>query len=352
MSRETLSHLNTNTLIGNTDARGTAWHYRAEEQGQESNHYPGPIPVADVERRLFHWTAVSRRVAVETPVDASRSASSSDYGTTHWQPLEDRQAICRDDTGAVMGIFAPGYQMHQYREWLLTTVADILDDDLCISSAGVLRGGAVAWVEVSVPESITTPEGVVFRPNLLATTSFDGSIATTFKRTVTDVVCDNTREAALAEDGQDYRVKHSRNSMARLGDARQALALVHTMAEDFAAEVAQLCATTVTDSQWDRFLDAYVRTRDRRTDQPLHGRALTLARNRREALDRLYRRDPRVHPWAGTAHGVLQAVNTWEHHESTVRGSSRADRNMLRTVTGGFAELDRLTLRTLQGVLG
>ena len=65
MSRETLHSLNTNTLIGNTNARGTAWHYRAEDQGEESNHYPGSIPVRDVERRLFDWEAVSRRVAVE-----------------------------------------------------------------------------------------------------------------------------------------------------------------------------------------------------------------------------------------------------------------------------------------------
>src|SRR5512132_2160902 len=69
MSKETLRHLNTNTLIGNTDQRGTAWHYRAEEQGEESNHYPGPIPVEDVERRLFHWRAESRPVAVEIPAD-------------------------------------------------------------------------------------------------------------------------------------------------------------------------------------------------------------------------------------------------------------------------------------------
>lgn len=106
-----------------------------------------------------------------------------------------------------MGVFTPGNAMHQYDQWLLTTVANVLDDDLSISSAGLLRGGAVAWVEVSVPESITTPEGVVFRPNLLATTSFDGSIATTFKRTVTDVICDNAREAALGEKGQTYKVK-------------------------------------------------------------------------------------------------------------------------------------------------
>jgi len=51
-----------------------------------------------------------------------------------------------------------------------------LDDNLSISSAGLLRN-RVAWVEVSVPDNITTPEGVVFRPNPLATTSFDGSLA-------------------------------------------------------------------------------------------------------------------------------------------------------------------------------
>ena len=33
MSRETLQHLNTHTLIGNTDQRGHAWHYRAVDQG-------------------------------------------------------------------------------------------------------------------------------------------------------------------------------------------------------------------------------------------------------------------------------------------------------------------------------
>ena len=78
--------------------------------------------------------------------------------------VDGRQAICRSDdsTGAVMGIFGPGYTRHQYREWLLSTVADLLDDDLAISSAGLLRGGAVAWVEVAMPETITTPEGVAF----------------------------------------------------------------------------------------------------------------------------------------------------------------------------------------------
>jgi phage/plasmid-like protein (TIGR03299 family) len=351
MSKETLEHLNTHTLIGNTDQRGTAWHYRAEHQGDESNHYPGPIPVADVQQRLFHWTAQSRRLAVEVPGAVHTMTHLDDDGSpARWNLIEHRQGITRSDNQHLMGIFAVGYQMHQYDQWLLGTVAAILDDDLAISSAGLLRDGAIAWVEVSVPDSITTPEGVTFRPNLLATTSFDGSIATTFKRTVTDTVCDNTRELALAEKGQQLKVKHSRHSHLKLGDARDALALVHTLGDEFAAEVAELCRIEVTQAQWVRFLDLHVPTGDD-TGSKLAGRSLTMAENKRSTLNKLYEHDLRVAPWAGTAHGVLQAVNTFEHHEATVRGSGRAERNMLRTVTGDFGQLDRSTWDTLDRVL-
>lgn len=351
MSRESLAHLNTHTLIGNTDHRGMAWHFRAGLQGDEPNHYPGPIPVEDVRRRLFNWQAASRPVGVELPATYETMTHLDESGAPmRWQRIADRQAICRDDNHQVLGLFASGYVMHQYQEWLVTTVADILDDDLAVSSAGLLRGGAVAWVEVSVPESITTPEGVEFRPNLLATTSFDGSIATTFKRTVTDVVCDNTREAALAEKGQTFKVKHSRNSAAQLAPARQALAMVHHVADDFAAEVAKLCAISVPDLTWERFLAAYVPTRQA-DGTALSRRAQFMAERKRESLQRLYRHDARVAPWAGTAHGVIQAVNTYEHHEATVRGSTRADRNMLRTVTGEWGKLDRAAYDVLERVL-
>src|SRR4051794_22090519 len=62
--------------------------------------------------------------------------------------------------------------------------------------------------------------------------------------------------------------------------------------------------------------------------------ALTMADRKRDTLQRLYRHDSRVAPWAGTAHGVVQATNTYAHHEAIVRGADRAERNMLKTITG------------------
>ena len=335
MSQESIDWLNKNTLIGFTDQRGRAWHYRAADQGAEPNHYPGPVPVADVARRLFGWDAVTGPLTTTLLTD--------DGVTTITDP--DRKVVIRPDTQAILGVFATGYKIHQYREWLLTKVANLLDDSLAIGSAGLLRGGAVGWVSVEVPETITTPEGVAFRPNLLACTSLDGSLSTTFARVVTNVVCDNTMSAALAERGQRVKIKHTRHSELEVGKARDALALVHTTAEDFAAEVKALCETTVTDRQWQQFLDAH-------TPLPADpGRSRTIASTKRDALARLYATDVRVAPWAGTAWGVVQAVNTFTHHEAVIRGAGRAERNMLRAVTGDTDALDRGTLDTLRAVL-
>ena len=347
MSAETAQWLNTQTLIGFTSKRGHAWHYRAEAQGDEPNHYPGPIPVPDVARRLFAWDAVSRPVLVSLPTDDLAAADDIDEDgqATRYVPVPGRQAVIRSDTGAVLGLFSDGYAIHQYREWLLETVASILDDSLSVGSAGLLKDGAVAWVSVEVPDTITTPEGVAFRPNLLACTSHDGSLATTFQRVVTNVVCDNTMSAALAEPGQRVKVRHSRYSKLRLGEARQALAIVHMIADDFAADVARLTATTVTDRQWATFLDAHAPV----PAEP--GRSRTIAERKRATLGRLWNHDARVSPWRGTAWGVVQAVNTYVHHEQTVRGAERAERNMLRAVDGGVDQLDTATLATLHTVL-
>jgi len=44
-------------------------------------------------------------------------------------------------------------------------------------------------------------------------------------------------------------------------------------------------------------------------------------------------------------------VNTYVHHEQTVRGAARAERNMLRAVDGGIDHLDTTTLTTLRRIL-
>jgi phage/plasmid-like protein (TIGR03299 family) len=342
MSAETSEWLNTKTLIGYTEKRGNAWHYREEHQGAESNHYPQAIPVPDVLRRLFDFEVVERPLYIPD-------------GNGGFSEVPGRKAMVTDDTNEVMGVFKGGYLGHQYPEWLLDGPANLISTskgDLGIGSAGLLKNRAVAWVSIEVPDTITTPEGIDFRPNLLACTSFDGSMATTYKRVVTAVVCDNTLAAGLSEGGQVFRIKHSSGSGVKLAEARQALAIIHTVADEFAKEVARLATWKVATREFDLLLDAMVPVPEIPAGKT-SSRGYTLATTKQDELRKLYNNDVRVTPWKGTALGVLQAFNTYEHHVANRRGGAhRAQVNMLRAVDGTTAAADGLVLATLAEVVG
>lgn len=328
MSKESSKWLNTRTLIGYVLNRGKAWHYREEDQGAESNHYDGAIPVDDVLRRLFNFTVEEQPIFV--------------LGDSGFSEIPDRKAMVTSDTSDVLGIFKSGYQGHQYSEWLIDNVSTLLDGELGIGSAGLLRNRAQAWVSVEVGESIQTPEGMEFRPSLLACTSFDGTLATIYKRVCQIVVCDNTRDAALGEVGQQYKLKHTRYSNLAIADAREALAIVYSMADDFAAEVARLADWKVSKTAWEKMLDLVV---------PLpaeKGRAMTIAEGKRSEIIHLYRADERCAPWEGTALGVVQAFNTWTHHYASVRkGMPRFLRNMENVADGSMGKADAEILAKL-----
>jgi phage/plasmid-like protein (TIGR03299 family) len=159
-------------------------------------------------------------------------------------------------------------------------------------------------------------------------------------------VCDNTRSAALGETGQQIKIKHTKNSELKLADAREALELVHDVADEVAAEIKALCEIEVSDAQWFDFLDAFSPV-----DLSKSKGAQTMADNKREQLTAMYRFDKRAATWRGTAFGVVQAVDTWTQHESIVRGQTRAEKNMMSVITGAITKTDRQALDALKLVL-
>lgn len=340
MSKETMSHLNTQVLIGFTDQRGTAWHYKKDEQGAEPNHYPAAIPVADVQRRLFSWKAKAVDMWVDVPTSLKDQLGPM-------VAVPNRQAIVRDDNWQVLGVPSKAYQPHQYDEWLLKQVANLLDDDLSIGSAGLLKGGAIAWVQVEMADSWKVAD-VEFRPHLLATTSFNGEIATLYKRTCTVVVCDNTRAQALREKGQEFRVKHTSQSLLRLSDARDALQIVHSIGDDFAAEIETLMGVKVSDQKFDRFLSLLAPSDDRESKQ-----SQTRNENLRNSLRQMWQTDIRCAPFRGTAFGAVQTVNTWRQHIKPTRaGRSLIERTMMDTMTGVTELEDRKVAEMVMAIAG
>jgi phage/plasmid-like protein (TIGR03299 family) len=350
MSQETIEWLNQNTLIGHTEKRGNAWHYRASAQGDEPNHYEGPVPVADVERRLFHWTAQEVPILHQVPCDLDVEGGISgidDNGNMYQvRAIPGRKAIRRSDTNEILGIFKDGYQPHQPKEWLIENVQMLVGGTLDIGSAGLLRGGAIAWLQVEAEENVVTPSGVEFRPFITAATSFDGSLSTTYKVGSTVIVCDNTMFANLAEAGETVKVRHTRYGTLNVNTIRDTLGIVEQAADAFTASVEKLTNWTITDREWKRFLDEIcVFNVDSKST-----RGKTIADKKRAELTTLWTNDNRVTPWAGTAFGVVQATNTWAHHVQIVRGGNRGERNALNAITDVTAKDDAHTLDILTRV--
>lgn len=333
MSRYSLEYLNNNTLIGFTDKRGFAWHRDLSlVSGGLDNHYAGAIPAEDILSRLFPWE--EREAPVFVQIDGMM------------MPVEDRKAIVRSDNGAVLGIHSGGYTPHSYRTWLVENLNKIVGGGAEYANAGLLAHGAQAWVQIEMPENVTTAGGT-FRPFLLATTSFDGSIATTYKTGFTNTVCDNTFGMFMREAGSVYRRKHTKNSTFSLLSAADAFGTLETVAEQVTADIEKLLSVDVSDVHWSQFVEAHAPIA---TDASK--RSITMAESKREALTGLWRTDMRVAPWAGTAWGVVQAVNTYNEHFAIVRNVDPFERKMTRAVKDMIAKDDADTLVTLGGILG
>lgn len=325
-----LEFVQNNVLAGFTGKRGNPWWYEAG-QGMESRLFDGAVPRADVEK-LFGFEIIDRPVYVEF-----------DGGMIE---VPNKRAWIHGTTGDVFGIHSGKYNGHGYNEWLVRNVLTLVGGQADIANAGLLNKAAVAFVQIETPENVSVG-GMDIRPFILATTSFDGSVATTYKTGFTNVVCDNTYAGFMREKSDVYRVKHTRNSSFNVTDATAALGILASVAEQTTADINRLLSVDVSDLAWQRFVEAHAPISDDASKK-----SVTMAENKRQALTQLWRTDVRVAPWSGTAWGVVQAVNTYNQHLSIVRNADREERRMLRAVKGEIAEADTMTLATLGNVIG
>lgn len=344
MSTETAKWLNRNVLVGYTDKRGKAWHYRKSEQGDEPNHYPGAIPLDDVIRRLFYWTANTSPVYMRIPASLAEADGVDDQGAPYKTvEIKNKKAIYHSETLECFNVFGKDYCSHQFAE-LTEIAANLIDDDINIGSAGLLKKGAIGWVLIERPESIEVIEGFPVRSSILFTTSHNGAFATRIKPVNTFVVCDNTHAIALRETGAQFTARHSKNSNLRIQSIRDALGFIQRLDAEIEQEIKTLADWKVTDGDFAKVLDFIVPTVTEGSKKVIVNVA-----TKRQAIANLYKEDPRVAPWSGTALGVLQAFNTYNHHNDANK-AKQSERNMMNLLGGKTFRSDLEVLTVLRGV--
>ena len=395
MGMETSEWYNNFCLIGHTAERGKAWHYQEAMQGDEPNHYTAGIPYQDVVRRLFSWKPMLTRAANIIPckraLDADGKKLLDENGRAVWDPtpqvwvpkldsfgnplerdgrpihmpaflmeVAGARGIVRDDNYLELGRNSTRYRIHDYEQWLLKLLSNVIGDTLDIWSAILLRNGAQACVQVALPETAhDDTTGMSFVPYVHCYTSLDGSLSTTFAGETLLIVCDNTMHSAnrrAEESGRQYKARHTDASLStdRISEVQQALSIIHQTADSSIEFFHELAAIKVPNKKWVEIMDVIIPPVDPTTGDDgkvTNSRVVTSRDNKRELLNSTYKDDPMANTWVGTGLGVVQAINTYATHYTNLRGNSRTQRNAAKLVDGEFRRVDQKSVEALANVM-
>lgn len=374
MSKETIEWLNENTMLGFTSHRekyanmgwGTnfnestgqieAWWHTDDFQ----NGYPDAIPPSEVERVLFNWEPVETEIMHKRRdgITTDNMDAADGIGPFVWVPSSKFKGIMHPRTEHEFGIFGiDTYKVHSYKPWLVDNINTLVDGEAGIASAGLLRGGGVAYVSVELPECVEVA-GMDIRPMLLACTSVDGTKATTYKMVTQLPVCDNTLDVALQQVNGDtgmFKIKHSAKSIGRLGDARAALGILYKHTDEMVQFLDTLSNVDVTDAQFQQIIRGIkdipepVTKMEKGKLVVTNQRAITIAENLHHDLNKMWNSDPRCKQWNGTLLGAFQTVNTWHNHERP-NSDNGVERVMTATISGQVAAFDAEFFQIVAGL--
>jgi phage/plasmid-like protein (TIGR03299 family) len=172
--------------------------------------------------------------------------------------LAEQFVTVRDDTGAGLGVVGSKYEILQNRD-AFAFLQDLVDrHDVVWESAGAVRDGRRTFVCMRLPNTVTIDAAGVadeIVPFIVALNSHDGSSLFQVVVTPWRPVCRNTERFALRDAHTRWGVRHTRNALDRIEEARRTLGLSVTYFDEFAAEEEALARTAVTLQEFRRVID-------------------------------------------------------------------------------------------------
>jgi phage/plasmid-like protein (TIGR03299 family) len=350
-SAETMNWLRNNIKVGFKTARGPAWwaNGAVTKAGDwteipDGSHFDGPVPIEAV-LEVLDVRLVKGEVHVTYLDENGERQVVADPAV---------QPIVNAKTGKVFSYPKESYAIHPYLQTLHGFVQRIqYDERVAVGSVGLLKNGGVAFLQAVLPEHFEVA-GYGYTPYLTAVTSADLSRRTQYALGFDGAVCDNTVNAAFLGALASFGFKHSRNSLPSVQQAREGLGLQLSQAgETIANGIENLVKIDVSGKEFDAWLDATDSLFDEKGEKKT-GRSLTMVTNRRDEKIRLWTKDEKVAPWAGTAFGILQLDNTYRTWNQTVKNvdGGRIERNYSNNAFGITAKADAEALQILADVKG
>lgn len=174
-----------------------------------------------------------------------------------WVAVPDSFTTYREDTNQPMGVVGKGYRPVQNLE-SYSILDELLNHGMVAESAGSFRQGRKTFVSARIPDDLVVdPDGVgdIIRQYLMISNSHDGSSAVTAVVTPWRPVCKNTERFAVRDSVTKFTIRHTKNAMSKVEEARKALRLTHEYYAEWAAEEETLIQTPFSANQVDALIN-------------------------------------------------------------------------------------------------
>jgi phage/plasmid-like protein (TIGR03299 family) len=216
-----------------------------------------------------------------------------------------KKAQVRSSDHKVLGIVTPKFKNLQNHEAF--TFADNLVDDgrAHYETAGALRGGRVVFMTMKVPVEMNVAGSDEHDLYLILRMGHDGTMAINAELSPIRVVCLNTMKLATASAVSRWSIRHTGSIEGRLEEARIALQLSFTYAEEFVKLGNSMVATRITDDMLVQLLEETLPNRPKTPEKI-------------EDIMSLYR-ESNTNGFTGTAWGAINAFTEYYDHGRDTR---------------------------------
>jgi phage/plasmid-like protein (TIGR03299 family) len=230
--------------------------------------------------------------------------------------LAGQYVTVRTDTGAGLGVVGARYEVLQNRQ-VFEFLQDLVSDHGVVwESAGALREGRRVFVSMRLPETVTVDAGGIndeIVPFIAAVNSHDGSSLAQVVVTPWRPVCGNTERFAVRDAYTRWGVRHTRNALDRVSEARRTLGLSVRFYERLAADLESLARTDLAIGEYRDVLDDLWPPPKPDATQ----RAKTIHGHRADTLVQLYRTNSER--LGRTAYAAERAITEYADWRTAIR---------------------------------
>jgi phage/plasmid-like protein (TIGR03299 family) len=209
--------------------------------------------------------------------------------TRNGKIVKGKHFIVREDTDDVLGVVGDIYTAVQNAD-AYEMLSELIGLGMVCESAGTMNGGSKVFVTAEIPEPVVIdPNGIAdqVRQFLAIMNSHDGKGQVMGVVTPWRVLCGNTHRFAIRDAVASFKIRHTKNAMNKMAQAREALGHTVEYFAHFAAEETSLVQATFSHDELDALIKDVWELKPGKDGQPSK-RAVTISTNRTEKIHELF----------------------------------------------------------------